>query len=69
MLDDASRAARRGREAPPGYGIEDCDALEGNRLAQTVTWRGKADVEGSQGRPVRLRFEGRGAKLYAFQFG
>ena len=61
LLDEAGQVL-------PGYGLEDCDLLEGNHVAQTVTWRGQPGVAPLAGRPVRLRFEMRATKLYAFQF-
>lgn len=52
----------------PGYGRRDCDSLEGNDLARTVSWRGREDLSALEGSLVRLRLEGRSAKLYALQF-
>ncbi len=57
-----------GRELP-GHGLRDADQLWGNDTSRPVTWRGQADLSALSGRPVRLRFSGRGAKLFAFQFG
>ena len=39
-----------------------------NDAHHIVTWGGKADVSGLAGRPIRLHFKMRSAKLYAFQF-
>ena len=39
-----------------------------NDVAYTVGWGDKSDVSALAGKPVRLRFEMRSAKLYAFQF-
>ena len=55
-------------EALPGHGIEDCDVLEGNSTAKTVTWKGKWSLSALADQPVQLRFEMRAAKLFAFQF-
>jgi len=52
----------------PGFAGRDADWLWGNDVARTVTWRGQSDVSRLRGKPIRLRFVGRGAKLYAFRF-
>ena len=51
-----------------GFGADKCDITSGDYLSATVFWRGSADVSALAGRPVRLRFEMRGTKLYSFQF-
>ena len=51
-----------------GYSIDDCDEVITNAVAHDVTWQGNPDVSALAGQPVRLRFEMRSAKLYAFQF-
>ncbi len=58
---------RDGREID-GYGLADAHYINGDYRAKTVTWRSRADVAALAGRPVRLRFVFRGAKLYSFQF-
>ncbi|MDO8587008.1 MAG: hypothetical protein Q7T82_08200 [Armatimonadota bacterium] len=52
----------------PGFTIKDCDYVNGDYPAKQITWKGKSGVSSLAGKPVRLRFEMRGAKLYAFQF-
>ena len=52
----------------PGYAIEDCEDIMTNDVAHVVTWRGLSDIGGQAGKTVRLRFEMRSAKLFAFQF-
>ncbi|MBN1343808.1 MAG: hypothetical protein JXQ73_14085 [Phycisphaerae bacterium] len=52
----------------PGFSPADCDRILTNDVAHVVTWKGKSDVSSLAGRPVRLRFEMRSTKLYAFQF-
>ena len=52
----------------PGYAVADCDVILDNNVRHAVTWKGKSDVSALAGKPVRLRFEMRSAKLYAFQF-
>ena len=61
LLDEAGKQI-------PGFTIKDCDFISGDYLAKSVSWKGKTDVSALVGKPVRLRFEMRGAKLYAFQF-
>ena len=61
LLDTAGRPI-------PGFAARDADWLWGNDTAKTATWNGLADVSAVKGKPVRLRFTGRAAKLYAFQF-
>ena len=55
-------------EPIPGYELADCEEITCNDVAWEVRWRGKADLSGLAGRPVRLHFKMRAAKLYAFQF-
>ena len=52
----------------PGFARRDADWLWGNGVAQTVTWKSQSGVSRLAGRRVRLRFVGKGVKLYAFQF-
>ena len=52
----------------PGFSAADCDPIDGNFTARTVTWKGKPDLAGLAGKPVQLRFALRSTKLYAFQF-
>jgi len=51
-----------------GYSAARCDPIHGNHIRRTVTWRGSPDVGVLAGRPIRLHFVMRSAKLYAFQF-
>jgi hypothetical protein len=52
-----------------GYSVDDCVWINANTLEQTVEWleRG-ADLSALSGRVIRLRFDMRGAKLFAMQF-
>jgi hypothetical protein len=52
----------------PGYAQVDAVSVDRNGTAQEVWWKGGPDVSLLAGRPVRLRFVMRSAKLYAFQF-
>jgi hypothetical protein len=51
-----------------GFRFEDCDPLHGNYLERTVTWKGQPELTSLAARPVRLAFQLRAVKLYAFQF-
>jgi hypothetical protein len=56
--------------AVPGFAFADSDVLYLNDIAKVATWRkGVSDVAALAGKPVRLAFRLRSAKLYAFQFG
>jgi hypothetical protein len=52
----------------PGFGLEDAVETIGNEIERAVRWKGGADVGALAGRPVRLRFAMRDARLYALQF-
>ncbi|MBN2455623.1 MAG: hypothetical protein JXB29_03655 [Sedimentisphaerales bacterium] len=51
-----------------GFDLANCDTIMGNFPNKIVTWQGKSDLSALIGKPVRLRFVMRAAKLYAFQF-
>ncbi len=52
-----------------GFALADARPVNGDSLEQVVSWRGgRTDVSPLAGRPIRLRFALRGAKLYSFQF-
>lgn len=51
-----------------GFAATDCDEVMTNSVRHVVTWKGTSDVSKLAGRPIRLRFEMRSTKLYAFQF-
>lgn len=63
----------------PGFALEDSDEINGNSIRALARWRaeivhkmrrpeGDPDVSALAGRPVRLRFFMRDARLYSFQF-
>lgn len=52
----------------PGFTLADCEEIGGNFIDQRVYWKGSSDVSALAGKPVRLHFKLRRAKLYAFQF-
>ncbi len=52
----------------PGYTFEDADALTTTGPVNLVSWKGQSDVSQLAGRPVKLRFYFKHAKLFSFQF-
>ena len=52
----------------PGFTFDDCDPITDSGLARRVTWNGNGDLGALAGRPVKLRFYFKNAKLYSFQF-
>lgn len=53
----------------PGFAASDCRIINGDFLDKKVQWAdGASDVSRLAGKPVRLRFDMRGAKLYSFRF-
>jgi hypothetical protein len=52
----------------PGWVQADAVSVDRNGTAQEVWWQGGPDVSPLAGRPVRLRFVMRSARLFAFQF-
>jgi len=49
-----------------GFGLEDCDPIQGDFLQKAATWKGKADINSSA--TVRLKIRLQNADLYALQF-
>jgi len=56
-----------GKEIPE-CSVDKCEAIHGNFIDHTVTWKGHSDLSSLTGKPIRLHFVMRSAKLYAFQF-
>ena len=52
----------------PRFTEKDADTITGNSIAKTVKWRASSDLSALAGRPIKLRFVMRDAKLFAFQF-
>ena len=50
-----------------GTGLEACDAFSGDAVAHVCSWQRRNDLTALQGRPVRLKFVLRAARLFAFQ--
>jgi hypothetical protein len=51
-----------------GKTFADCDPITGDNLERIVTWRGDSDLSSWQGKPIRLRFRMRRARLYSLRF-
>ena len=51
-----------------GFTMEESVSVDRNELSQEVWWQKGPDVGELAGKPVRLHFKMRSAKLYAFQF-
>lgn len=52
-----------------GLSLDECVPMTANTTDGHVTWRGRRSLSAPQGKPVRLQFELRAARLYAFAFG
>ena len=52
----------------PGFALEDCPEIYGDRIRQVVGWNQASDVRTLAGKPIRLRFVMNDADLYAIQF-
>jgi hypothetical protein len=52
----------------PGFTLADCEEIGGNFIDQRVYWKRGADVSSLAGKPIRLKFQMKRGKLYAFQF-
>jgi len=50
------------------FDLNSCDPIHTNDCSKTVSWNHMYDVSSLSGKPVKLRFKMRNAKLYAFQF-
>jgi hypothetical protein len=52
----------------PGFALADAVEMIGNETDRVARWKGGADVSALAGKPVRLGFVMKDARLYAFQF-
>jgi hypothetical protein len=52
----------------PGYGLEDCQDIFGDKIEGIAAWTGGDDVGALSGKPTRLHVKFPDAHLYAFQF-
>jgi hypothetical protein len=57
-----------GGQALPGFALEDCQEMVGDKIAGSVEWRDAPDLGALAGRAVRLRFELRESDLYSLRF-
>ncbi len=62
LLDESGKSL-------PGFAEKDHDWINADAIDHEVRWKGDPDLGQHAGKPVRLRFELRNAKLFAFQFG
>ena len=68
-IADASNDNRRVHApAIPGRSFDDCDPITGDHTSKTVSWNGNSDLSDWTGKPVRIRYKMRRAKLYAISF-
>jgi hypothetical protein len=51
-----------------GFSADECDPINGNFIQKVVSWHGNSPLQAWAGKPVRLRFVMRDAKLYSFKF-
>ncbi|MBL7036978.1 MAG: hypothetical protein ISR77_00040 [Pirellulaceae bacterium] len=52
----------------PGYALEDCPPVIGDKVHHVMTWKSGSDVSSFSGKPIRLRLVMRDADLYSFRF-
>ena len=52
----------------PGYTMDEAVSVDMNGVAEEVWWRHGPDLNGLAGKPIRLHFRMRSAKLFSFQF-
>jgi hypothetical protein len=55
--------------AIPGFTADDCETIETDAIDHEVRWKAGPDVGALAGKPVRVQWTMRNAKLYAMQFG
>jgi hypothetical protein len=51
-----------------GFGIEDADSITADDVRRVATWNHSGNVASLAGKPIRLRFIMKDARLFAFQF-
>ena len=51
-----------------GFSFDKADPIVGDKIEQTVSWEGNADVSTLAGKPIRLRFVMEDADLYSIRF-
>lgn len=68
VADESDGTRYSTSEAVPGRSFSECDPISGDRLKHAVTWNGESDLSAWSGKPIRLRFQMRRARIYALQF-
>ena len=53
---------------PDGFGIDECDKLNGNSVRMLITFNGNSDVSKLAGKPIHLKIRAYDTKIYGFQF-
>ena len=53
----------------PGYTLEDCVEIVGDKISQSVAWKSGTDVSPLAGMPIRLRFVMQEADLFSLRCG
>jgi hypothetical protein len=56
------------RQPIPGFALDDCVELYGDKLDGSIRWKGDADLSSLDGRTLRMRIGLSDADLYAFRF-
>jgi len=51
-----------------GFALRDCRAISGDQIAQSVAWKGEANLQALSREPVSVVFELRDADLFSMQF-
>ena len=51
-----------------GFTFDDAEPMTESSLDQVVSWNGNSDLSALAGKPIKLRFYLKNAKLYSFQF-
>lgn len=51
-----------------GFGLKDCEPVNSNITDGTIKWKDNRDLSWFMGKPIRLQFELKSARLYAFGF-
>jgi hypothetical protein len=54
-------------EVVPGYSLQECDEIVGDRIEHTVTWSGNSDIADAIHAPIRLRLQLKDADIYSLQ--
>ncbi|MEO7300149.1 MAG: hypothetical protein ABI042_16415 [Verrucomicrobiota bacterium] len=52
-----------------GFAFADCEVIERNGVSERVRWKKHSDLSSLADKPLKLQFQMRAAKLYAFQIG